>query len=252
MQARGLVNEPDLASAFAKTAVAHQEAQKFIGQPAEKLIRLPDTPTDADGWSKVWQRLGAPKDAAGYNFEGIKFADGTDLDANFVSFVRNMATDLHLPADAGREVMTRVVKYMQDSETADTQIETAAKLAAQETLKTSWGANYEANKFVASQAAQALGIDKATVDALEQNVSYDKIMEMFRQIGVKIGEDRYVATGGIAGGGPATYEGAVEQKAMLTADTEFVKKALAGDVTAVKQLAALDTIIARGRQNGGR
>ena len=66
-------------------------------------------------------------------------------------------------------------------------IETEKLALEKAELAKSWGSNYAANKIVAENAARALGIDPAAVAALEQQVGYGKVMEMFRTIGAKIG-----------------------------------------------------------------
>ena len=45
-------------------------------------------------------------------------------------------------------------------------------------------------EIIAQQAAKALGATPEQVAALESVVGYDKVMEMFRSIGSKIGEDK--------------------------------------------------------------
>ena len=40
-------------------ANAHREAEKFIGAPADKLVRLPAQPNDEAGWREVYSRLHA-------------------------------------------------------------------------------------------------------------------------------------------------------------------------------------------------
>src|SRR5258708_6406048 len=75
----------DAKTAAINAAKAHREAEKLIGAPADKIIRLPNDPNDAEAWRQVRLRLGAPKDAKEYDFSTVKFADGTDLDEPFVT-----------------------------------------------------------------------------------------------------------------------------------------------------------------------
>ena len=120
----------------------------------------------------------------------------------------------------------------------------AAALALErDTLTRSWGPNFETNKFVAAQAARALGVDPATVTALENQVGYAKVMEMFRNIGTKIGEDKFVAGAAPAGNGAFTREQAMERKAELMRDGAWVAKYLAGDNQAGREMTGLNVMI---------
>ena len=66
---------------------AYREAEKFIGAPADELIRVPKDANDAAGWGKVWQRLGAPKDKDGYDFSTAKSQFG-DVDKALIDGCR--------------------------------------------------------------------------------------------------------------------------------------------------------------------
>src|SRR5437879_5504237 len=75
IQNRGWQDKP--ANEVALAAIkAHREAEKLIGVPADQLLRLPVSTADAEAWKPVWQKLGAPVDAAGYDFTPIKTAAG--------------------------------------------------------------------------------------------------------------------------------------------------------------------------------
>ena len=75
------------------------EAQKFVGVPQEQLLRLPKDASDEAGIKAMWKRLGAPDAPEGYDFSGVKFADGTDLDQAFVDRARAAAAKLNMPKD---------------------------------------------------------------------------------------------------------------------------------------------------------
>src|SRR5205807_108285 len=163
-------------------------------------------------WDAVWQRLGKPAEAKGYDFTDVKFSDGTPLEEDFVNAVREAAFKLHLPKDAATSITRAFAKYLDDAEVAE-KAEKTAKLAEQKAaLKKNWGANEAANMFVAQRAAAALGIAPETVSALEGVIGYDKIMEMFRSIGAKIGEDKFITGQQQAAGGAMTREQAIARK----------------------------------------
>ncbi len=96
---------------------------------------------------------------------------------------------------------------------------------------------------VAQAAVRALGVDPTAVAALEKAVGYAKVMDLFRNIGSKIGEDRFVSGGGSNTGNVMTKEQAIAEKAALKRDEAWVSRYLKGGVEEKRQLNALDRII---------
>lgn len=243
-QNRG-TDKGDAKAAALAASRAHREAEKLIGAPAAELIRLPKDPNDTAGWTTVRERLGVPKDANGYAdaFKVIKHADGSDLKAEEVAAWGKKAHTLGLrPSDA----LTFVNESIKESEAAKAAgtVEEQGKLAAQKTaLATNWGTNFDANMFVAKQTAGVLGVTPEQVAALESVVGYDKVMEMFRNIGSKIGEDRFVLNPANPSTGAMTKEQAVERKAALMADQVWTAAYLAGDTTKRAEMRALNVMI---------
>lgn len=219
-----------------------REAEKLIGVPAEQIIRLPKDPNDSDGMKAVWQRLGAPKDAKEYDFSTALKADGKPADEAFVEFMRKTAGELNLPKDMAARVAASLVKYQSENETAAS-AERTAKLTEERTaLAKNWGANQAANMQVAKNAAAALGVKPEDVAALESVVGYARVMDMFRQIGSKIGEDKFVRPDNNPSG-VMTMEQAVARKAELMKDAGWTAKYMNGDTAANREMTALLKII---------
>ena len=225
---------------------AWKAAEKFVGVPAEQVIRVPKEASDEAGWNTVWTRLGKPADAKGYDFTAIKRADGTNLDADTEAFIRDQSFKLHLTKDAATAYANEWIKR-EDGAKSSAAAETAAKLIEEKAaLAKNWGQNFEANKFVAGRAAAALGIDPETVTALENQVGYAKVMEMFRAIGARIGEDKFVMSGSQDGNrnqGPMSRDQAIARKADLMKDQIWVAAYLKGDTAKAREMTALNTII---------
>jgi hypothetical protein len=222
----------------------YRNVEKFIGAPADQIIRLPKA-DDAAGFRALWTKLGAPQDATGYDLSGVKFADGKDLDAPFVESFRAAALAHGLTKEAAGGMAGFFTKFMDGVSAGEAAESTAALTREQEALKQNWGANFEANKFVASQAAAKLGVKPEQVAALEKVVGYAKVMEMFRDIGVRTGEAKYVAGEG-AGGNPSgvmSVDQAVARRTELMKDPVWAKAYLGGGATEAREMLALNTII---------
>jgi len=219
---------------------AHRQAEKFIGVPADQIIRLPKDATDEAGWKQVWNRLGAGSDPKDYD---LKTADGKPIDGPLGDFLRQRAAALQLPKDKVAALAADLVKHNTDTAVA-AKVETDAKIAEQKgILAKSWGQNHEANMFVAKQAAAKLGVTPEQVAALEQTVGYAKVMEMFRDIGTKIGEAKFVNSNGPTGG-IMTREQAVAKRAELMGDTNWTKRYLDGGAPEGREMNALLVLIA--------
>lgn len=222
---------------------SHREAEKLLGAPADKIVRLPNDPNDAEGWRQVQRKLGAPADAKEYDFSTVKFSDGSPLDDKFVSLMREQAIGLGLSKDKAAAHVQAVVKFMDAAENADA-TEMQGKIAAEKTkLATNWGPNYEANLFVAKQAATKLGVTSEELTALGNTIGFAKTMELFRNVGTKIGEDKFVLSQAPGGNGIMTKEQAVDRKSSLMKDEVWVKAYLGGDAAKKAEMTALNTMI---------
>lgn len=243
LQSHGWDKLPANEAALA-VAKSHRDAQKFIGAPPDKIVRLPTDANDAAGWKNVWQKLGAPVDGK-YDFTTVKRADGNAIEKPLADALHATAVRLNLPKDTAVGVVTDIVKVL-DQQAATKKAEDDAMIAAgRQELDKNWGANKTANLLVAQNAFKALGMPQQALDTLEKmdGVGYAKVMELMRTIGTKIGEDKF-----ISGGGPVpgvmTLEQAGTRKAELMGDKGFVDRWLNSDTLAIKELAALDYIIA--------
>lgn len=236
----------DAKGAALEAAKAHRNAEKMLGHPADKMVRLPADANDAEGWRQVRLKLGAPQDAKGYDFTAIKHADGSPLEEAFANTMKERALRLGLKPSDALEFVSDLVKMGDESEGAEA-TEVAGKLAAEKTkLAENWGSKYAANEFVAKQTAAALGVTPEQVSALEKMVGYAAAMEMFRNIGTKIGEDKFVLSPGGGANQIMTKEQAVDRKDSLMKDTVWVSKYNSGDTAAFNEMLALNKMIVGG------
>lgn len=222
---------------------AHREAQKYIGVPANQIVRLPTQEGDTAAWNQVWQRLGKPSDAKDYDFSGVKHVDDKPLDPNLDAALRTSALEANLPKGSAAAVARGVVKYLDGIRSAEITEKTGKLQEEKAVLEKNWGLNLAANKMVAQNAAKALGVDEQAVAALESVLGYSKVMEMFRNIGSKIGEDKFIQSPPGGASGVMTKDAAVARKAELMSDPEWRKSYLGGDHAKAKEMTALNTLI---------
>lgn len=239
LQSRGLHDKP-LEEVALASIKAHQEATKLLSAPPSELVRLPSKPDDP-AWADVWKRLGAPADAKEYDFSTVKRADGSVLDESTVNFLRTQATSLHLSKQSALDLAQNFVKDA-DGKNSSARAESEAKLQEQiKALKANWGANYEANKFIATQGAQKLGLTAEEVAQLEKLTGYDRIMEAMRKVGTLTGEDTFVR--GNTNNGVMTREEAMNKKAELLTDAAWKARYIGGGKAELREMMALNSVI---------
>ena len=244
LQNRGL-DKLDGNAAAVSLLKSYREAESRLGAPADRVLKLPEKPDDAEGWNAVYQRLGKPKDAKEYDFSALKFKDGSDLDPAFAEFMRTAAHKYNLPKDAAQRLTQEFMQFVEGNEGAGA-TETAAALAVeQDTLKKNWGANFEVNKLIASNAAKTLGLKPEVLAVLDKTAGHAAVMEMFRDLGVRLGEDKFVGGKNASGNGVMTREGAASRKAELLKDPAWISRYNAGGVASpeFKEMADLNRLI---------
>ncbi len=210
--------------------------------PADQLLRLPATTADEAGWKAVHSRLGVPAEAKDYDLSSVKFADGTELEQAFADSIRGALHAAKVSKDAAPAIVKAVVKYLDDADSAESATK-AAKLGVERAeLDKNWGANKDFNLLKAMEGARRLGITDAEVEALKSTVGGARIMEMFRRVGASTSEAQFVE--GDRGGVVTTTAGAVARKDELMKDQAKMKLYLEGDPALVREMQALNIMIA--------
>lgn len=222
-------------------ATAHRNAEKLIGAPADQMLRLPTDPA-APEWQTVYDRLGRPAKPDGYDFAGVKHANGNDLDPAFATSLATAAHKFGVSKDALAGLTKDIVAGLDARDAAAATAQAEAVAAERKTLETNWKADYSGNMALAKAAATKLGVTPEAVSALEGVIGYSKVMEMFRAIGQATGEDTFILTNKTPDGNPHTMsvDQATARKAELMKDNDWRQKYLAGGVNENKEMQALN------------
>lgn len=222
---------------------SHKEAERMLGVPRDELVRVPKDIKDEAGWKALHDRLGVPADPKDYDFSTVKTAAGEALDQALADTLRAAAAKAKLPKDAAAAVAAEVQKHLDSTSAAKAAEMTDALNKEKADLAKNWGVNHAANMVVAQAAVKALGIDPSVVAALEKQIGYAKVMDMFRQIGSKIGEDKFVVNNSGGNNGIMTVQQATARKAELENDSEWAKRYMAGGAAENREMSALIRII---------
>lgn len=228
-----------------KASQSHYEASKLMGVDPKLLVRLPKDASDQAALTNIRSKLGVPADAKEYEFTGIKFKDGTELDETTTTRLRAMAAKSYLTKDQAVTLARDVVEAMDADEAAEA-AEYETKLATEkDTLAKNWGSNRNANMVVAQNAAKTLSVPAEVVSALEKTMGYAATMELFRNIGTRMGEDKFITNGpGGAGGTFMTKQSADARLEQLTNDSDFQSRLMKGEAAAAKEFNDLTRVSA--------
>lgn len=252
IQTRGW-DKLDPAAAALEAIKGHVAATRMVGVPENQLLRLPKE-GDSEGWRQVWQRLGAPADPKGYEFEGIDLAGDSGATNSFTDAMRQLAASLNLPKTAASEVAKGVQKWLTER-VASAETEVADNLqSAERAIKANWGREFEHFQYVAKQGEQALQqrlgerlgpqLGEALQTLREQGYG-ELVAELGRVVGAGLMEDRGGGSSTNPGGQiRMTVEMAQSRMAELMADKQWRARRLAGDTDAKKEFDQLVRILA--------
>lgn len=222
--------------------------EKLHGLGPERLVALPKDAEDTEGWNKVFERLGRPADASGYDLK----IDGLD-EAQGKAFAEKAhalgLTSAQVKALAAWDVErgAAAAQAQQEQFIAEGQEAVAA-------LKTEWGQAYGQREQQARAAAQEFGIKPGILDendltSIEKAIGTAKLLKLFESVGARMGEAPVVEGQAQPGGGfgPMTPATASAKIAELTSDPQFMAAYMATGMgrndprhlEAVKKMAAL-------------
>lgn len=210
---------------------SYRNFEKLQGVPQERLLKLPENlDISTPEGRAIFERLGAPKDAKGYQIEVPKEGGDEKLAEAFKEFAfKNGLTQKQAEG---------IVKGWNELHASKAQAQVEAMVAKsndqQVALKKEWGAAHDQNINIAKAATRNLGLSQEQVDALESSIGFDGTMKLLHKFGSATGEHGYVP-GSPAGGGilpPAAAQARIKD---LQKDPGFAKKLMDKDSEATRQ-----------------
>lgn len=200
--------------------------EKYQGVPADKILKLPDE-NNADEVNAFYNKLGRPEKAEDYKFE---IADGQDD-----SIAKAIAPEL-FKAGLSQKQAAAIYKTLEAAKIEQGKAAEAAAVKAEEDLKSEWGTNYDNNLKAAQQAAKIAGVTAEQIEALQKATDYKTVMNMFKNLASKFGEDA------LRGAGDnkqtrftLTPQQAREKIEQLKTNKDWVQKISSGDKAALQE-----------------
>lgn len=219
---------------------SYRNIEKVLGADrAGRTVVLPAA-DDAPEWSQVYDKLGRPKGPDGYE---LKVPDGADPE-----FAKIAATKMHelgLTQKQGAALAAWWNEQAGGASAAQQAAEQAALEAEHRQLEKDWGTGPDAllRRELARRAATSLGLDEASITALEKVAGFSKTMKAFAKMGDLLREH---GAEGInePGSFGMTPEGARARRSQLMADKDFRTRAMNANSSEWAEMQRLDKIIA--------
>lgn len=218
---------------------SHVHAQRMIGVPPERVLKLP---AGDEGWDEVYAKLGRPEDPAAYKFSDA--GENVKIDQQYMDAYRKAAHEAGLSnkqADALFQWNNKFAAEYLSRQQAEGQ---ARAQAALEEFKSTVGPDFEAAIELARKTVDGLGLS----DVVDLNNS--KALEAFYKIGKELDEAEIV-DGSSSGFKMSAQDAKAEIDRMLHYDEQFRKAYFGTDdpvahQEAVRKIADLQRIASGG------
>lgn len=208
----------------------YQNLEKMRGVPAERLLTLPAADADDAARGAFYEKLGRPKDVAGYEFK-LGEADNAYDTGLKESFFKHGVT-----AEQAKGIIADYAAIAQAQTQAQADAHAQKTNAEHIELMREWGAAANQNLGLANKGLELLGISKDEVDTLGQALGHKRTLKLLADIASRAGEAPLVTDGDR--GGAANVMTPAQAKAKLIelqADPAFREKIFKGDAGALAQ-----------------
>lgn len=154
---------------------SYREMEKLSGNK----FSIPEG-DDAEGWSKLYARLGRPETVDGYEMKDVREVDVTAV----AEFKETCLKSNILP----KQATALYDWYKQNQDKLDEQFTAQSEKEKNETFQ-SWGNDLAKNQEVMRRGVSVLGLDEKLLENIEMAIGTKQFMEMGLRIGNGISED---------------------------------------------------------------
>ena len=222
---------------------SYRNLESMAGNPNKMLKMLDDDASESD-INNYYSKLGRPENAQGYEIT-MPEAGGDEALSNFM---RDTFFELGLNAEQAKSLSEKWNEFQGSANTNNDQTFQNQINEQTDELKVEWGAKFDHNVNMASQAANQFGISDEDLDSMEEAMGFKKTMTLLNDIGKSLGEDSYAGsptdTNGFNVLSPAEARVKIQE---LKVDTSFQKRYMAGESTSLAEMDRLQKLsIAKG------
>ena len=215
-----------------------RNAEKMIGVPHDRLLKIPADENDKNGWDSIYNKLGRPESKDKYELDL-----GDSPDEGFVEWAKENFYDLGISNKAAKELSKRWNEYANSAMSASQEANAGRFNDDVAALKKEWGAAYEHHANVVDRVAMQLELGQETLDALKKEMGPRGAMNFLYKIGAKTGEAEFVSNTGSSGfNGAMTPADAKARISALQRDKDFAAKYISGNVEAKTEMERLHKV----------
>lgn len=203
---RASITDPD-AKEFATRLATPADAVKValdLRKANSSMIRVPGKDAPAEDVAKFRKAIGVPEKAEDYKFELGR--EPTEQDKAIQGNLAKIALENGIPATAMTALSKAVTELATAAKAEENRVAVEARAANEAALRKEWGADYEANKTLATRAVQAFGEVKSHPEVIEffdktivngQKLGDHPVMvRMLGNIGRRMGEGEFIGAVG--------------------------------------------------------
>jgi len=221
---------------------AYFNLEKFIGVPADRLLKMPgEKATDAE-IAEYRTRLGVPAKPEEYGFQ---VPEGSDP-----AFAKAAAEWFHqegVPVKAATKLVERFNEFASGQAKAAAEAKKAAYEKDIKSLQDEWGPGVFEHHVAEAQAAtrrlgEAAGLKPEHLNALEEAAGSANLVKFMYTLATRFGEAPFYAPSSGSSGGAAPMYSPAEAQARLVElknSPSFAKRVSEGDRDTLKELTAL-------------
>lgn len=189
-------------------------------------VVIPGDDAPPEQINEFYTKLGRPEAKDKYE---LQMPQGVEADPRMVDFAKDVSFELGLNPKQAQKLADKWNEFAPALNAEAVEAERVANEQAISALETEWGGagQLEANKAAGRRVVDALGLDAATVDAIDKAMGTAPLVKLLAMIGRKSDEGGLVtAPGGGDPNDPAnmTKEQAQAKIASLQSDEAFQKK----------------------------
>lgn len=212
---------------------SYKGLEKLMGVPKDRLMTLPEDrskPEAVKEMEAIFSKLGKPESADKYDF-GEMPKDSPTASKEFIDWAKNAFHKANLTSDQAKSVIAEWNQQQTQAFKAQTEAEGKAAETNFNDLKANWGNAYDQKLSIAKSGAKEFGLTPDQIDGIQKNIGYQKTMELFHNIGSKIGEATF-QNGQSMGFQAMSPDSARNAIAALKQDSSFMNKYANGDAEA--------------------
>ena len=210
----GLKDEPSLQTfdSVDKLAKSYVNAVKMIGGNPDNLVSLPQ---EGESWDEIYNKLGRPDRADGYDF-------GED-DEGVMDDFKEFAHTNNLTQNQADNLLDLFSEIQQDEAQREQQEMDDLKVETTMGLQKEWGKNYDGNLDYARRAYAQFGTPELT-EIMDGSGfgNHPEVIKAFSRVGQLLGEEA-LAVGTGLGRNQMSPQSAQEEIQALYSDKEFSK-----------------------------